>query len=196
MEKVITCLTGPSLSGKTTITDMLTQYHDIIVPKHITTREPRIDDKKGFYDYITLEKFVSLLEDKKLLIGSTDGIRGYGVTYYDCLKAFEFCETILIHASYKDIEQLKRIVPKVRLVALTYKNLEDSMRQRFLIENKNRTDIDYRLASAVSDHTKYFEEVRQFAQEVVYTDKNSKQKTYEIVCKSFGYIPYKRERIR
>ena len=196
MEKVITCLTGPSLSGKTTITDMLIQNHDIIVPKHITTREPRIDDKKGFYDYITLEKFLSLLETKKLLIGSTDGIRGYGVTYYDCLKAFELCVTILIHASYKDIEQLKRIVPMVRLVALTYRNLEDSMRQRFLMENKNRTDIDYRLASAVSDHTRYFEEVSRFAQEVIYTDENSKQKTYEFVCKSFGYIPYKRERVK
>ena len=51
MEKVITCLTGPSLSGKTTITNMLLMYNDLILSKHITTRLPRVDDAENFYNY-------------------------------------------------------------------------------------------------------------------------------------------------
>ena len=38
-DKVIVSIMGPSGSGKTTLTDNLILNHDIIVPRHVTTRE-------------------------------------------------------------------------------------------------------------------------------------------------------------
>lgn len=196
MEKVITCLTGPSLSGKTTITNMLLMYHDLILSKHITTRLPRVDDAENFYNYISLDLFTELLKSGNLLIGSTDGIRGYGVSYNDCMEAFKKSDTVLIHTSYKDIYQLKSLNIPIRLVVLTYKNLEESMAKRFALENKFRNDIEYRLQSAMEDHKKYFEDVKNFAKEVIYTDMFSKDETYEMTSKAFGYEPYTRKRVR
>ena len=194
MEKIITCLTGPSLSGKTTITNKLIENHNIILPKHTTTRKPRNDDADGFYNYISLNEFLQMLNNNEFIIGSTDGIRGYGVTFKDCETAFNNSDTLLLHVSYKDIGQLKRIDLPVRLVVLTYKYIELSMKER-LLKGNCRDDIDYRISSALSDHENYFSEVQSYASSVIYTDATSIQETYKITCEAFGYKPNIRRRM-
>ncbi len=196
MEKEITCLSGPSLSGKSTITNMLLTNHDIVLPQHTTTRDPRPDDIAGFYNYISMEDFIKKLNNNEFIVGSTDGVRGYGVLQSDCDKAFMNTDTILLHVSYKDIDQLQRINIPTKLVVLTYRNLEYSMRKRFLEENKSRTDIDYRISSAKDDYKKYFDRIKEFAINIVYTDLLSIDDTYKIVSESFGFEPYVRKRVK
>lgn len=198
MDKIITCLTGPSLSGKTTNSELLLKEHDILMPKHTTTREARADDKPNFYRHISLNEFLTLLESDNFLVGSTDGIRGYGVLHSDCCESFKTTDTILLNVSYKDIEQLKKIELPVRLVVLTYKYLEVSMKERMLLSNRVQTDEDiaYRLWSAKEDHNKYFEEVSKFAKDVIYTDEKNKAETYDSVCKAFGFSENVRKRVK
>lgn len=196
MDKIITCLSGPSLSGKSTITNILLRNHDIVLPQHTTTRNPRPDDIDGFYNYISMEEFISKLHNNEFIVGSTDGVRGYGVLQSDCDKAFIKADTLLLHVSYKDIDQLQKINIPTKLVVLTYKNLEYSMRKRFLEENKSRTDIDYRISSAQDDYEKYFNKIKEFATNIVYTDLLNINDTYKIVSESFGFKPYVRKRVK
>lgn len=196
MDKIITCLTGPSLSGKSTITNILIRNHDIVLPQHITTRDPRTDDIKGFYKYISLDEFRNKLNNGEFIVGSTDGIRGYGVLLEDCNIAFKNSDTLLLHVSYKDIAQLKMIEVPIRLVVLTYSDLERSMKERFFIANKSRSDIDYRILSAKKDYDTYFDEIKEFATNIVYTDLNNVDDTYKIVSESFGFKPYVRKRVK
>lgn len=189
MEKLISCIMGPSGSGKSTITDLLVKNHDILLPLHTTTREPRIDDRLNFYSYITLDKFVELMNKNLFLIASTDGYRGYGVLKEECEKCFQICDTLLLHASYKDIEQLKECRYKIKLIVLTYKNIEKSIIQRLSRSGRNHTseDLKYRISSAIKDHEIYFDSVRNFADKIIYTDEKNIEETYKIVTKTLGF---------
>lgn len=55
-EKSIIAVTGPSGAGKTTLVNELSKRHNLAVPKHCTTREPRGDDN-GLYRYLTHEEY-------------------------------------------------------------------------------------------------------------------------------------------
>lgn len=197
-DKVIVSIMGPSGSGKTTLTDNLILNHDIIVPRHVTTREARGDDKPGFYRYIEYLEFLKLVNNQQFLIASSDGIRGYGVLKNDCFNAFENADTLLINSSYKDILQLKHLEIPVRLVVLTFQDIEKGIRERIVnsSRNHNASDIRYRVESALEDHEKYFNEVSQFSLATIYTDVSNKEETYRVAEEAIGFEPNVRKRVK
>ena len=81
-------ITGPSLAGKTTLTDSLKKQDNIIVPRHITTREQRVDDEPGFYRYVSVDDFQWLREQDAMLFSSGAGNRLYGVLIEDLEESF------------------------------------------------------------------------------------------------------------
>ncbi len=72
-EKGIIAITGPSGAGQTTLGDKLILHHDIAIPRHCTTREKRMDDKDGFYRYLSHDIYRSMFDNGEFLISSGDG---------------------------------------------------------------------------------------------------------------------------
>ncbi len=197
-ENVILSIVGPSGAGKTTLTNYMLEKHDIAMPHHVTTRLPRKDDKKDFYRHISLNDFLEWERLKLFLISSHDTERGYGVLKSDCEQSFLKNDTILINSSYKDIYQLKKSLIEVRLVVLTFKDIEKGIWSRIYNDNRNHNidDISYRIRSALEDHEKYFNDVSDFASAVIYTDEVNKKDTLEIAESSFGFDPLLRKRVK
>lgn len=196
--KIIASIAGPSGSGKTTLTERLLIEHEIGVPQHVTTRNPRADDKPNFYKHCSLPKFLNIEKQKEFLIGSNDGIRGYGVLKQDCETTFKSYDTLLINSSYKDIYQLQKSTISVRLIVLTFQDIEKGIYERIVnsSRNHNQNDINYRVKSALEDYEKYFEEVAKFAKAIIFTDLHDKEETYEEAEGILGFIPNVRKRVQ
>ena len=56
-KKTMIAITGPTMSGKTTLTSFLNLKYNIPSVVHTTTREKGIDDLNGFYRYINISDF-------------------------------------------------------------------------------------------------------------------------------------------
>jgi len=197
-ENVILSIVGPSGAGKTTLTNYMLSQHDIVLPHHVTTRNPRQDDKKNFYRHVSLKEFIKWENLQLFLIASHDDERGYGVLKSDCEQSFYENDTILINSSYKDIYQMKKSITEIRLVVLTFKDIEKGIYNRIFNGNRNHNidDISYRIKSAIEDHEKYFEDVANFARAIIYTDEIDKEETFKIAENSFGYDSLIRKRVR
>lgn len=90
--KIMIAIMGPSGGGKTTLGDKLYERHEISIPIHCTTRNPRNDDRTGFYRYLSHEEYNNLLCMQKFLISSGDGLivkkefgSFYGILIEDCI---------------------------------------------------------------------------------------------------------------
>ena len=66
MSRLIT-ITGPAYSGKTTLINHLKTNNNYVIPRHITTRKKRIDDEPGFYKYVSIDDYNTLLNRDELL---------------------------------------------------------------------------------------------------------------------------------
>lgn len=197
-ENVILSIVGPSGAGKTTLTNYMLEKHDIAMPHHVTTRLPRKDDKKDFYRHISLNDFLEWERLKLFLISSHDTERGYGVLKCDCEQSFIKDDTILINSSYKDIDQIKKSLIEVRLIVLTFKDIEKGIWSRIHNDSRNHNinDISYRVRSALEDHEKYFNDVLEFARIVIFTDEVNEKETMEMAEYSFGFDPLIRKRVK
>ena len=105
---------------------------------------------------------------------------------------------MLINSSYKDILQLKHLEIPVRLVVLTFQDIEKGIRERIVnsSRNHNASDIRYRVESALEDHEKYFNEVSQFSLATIYTDVSNKEETYRVAEEAIGFEPNVRKRVK
>ena len=148
---IIVALTGPSGVGKTTISDLLIERDLFVLPRHTTTRNARLDDKEGFYRYITHDEFKQKCINDEFLFWSGDSSqisKKFG-NYYGILNSdYEIVsdnEKIIIYISYKDIDSIEKLINKgynIRIVNLIYEDLEKSMSQRLLATNRNHTEDD------------------------------------------------------
>lgn len=61
---------------------------------------------------------------------------------------------------------------EVILIALTFKDLEKGILKRIDVSERNhkKEDIKYRIESALNDHQKYFEKIKEHANLIIYTD--------------------------
>ena len=185
----IIAMTGPSLAGKTTLTDALKKEGSFVIPKHITTRQARIDDEPGFYRYVDVDTFHQLVDQNQMLFYSGMVDRFYGVLKEDCEDCLSKSEYAIVHMSYKDIQQYLLMEYQKYLVTLTFRNIPVGMMQRFLfLQDRQMSwdELSTRICAAVSDHEKYFDTVAQNSDCLVYTDECSEQETYQKVLKKIN----------
>ena len=83
--KNLICISAPSGSGKTTLCKLVREVKpDLIWSVSCTTRNPRKNEKDGEdYNFITMKKFESLIEDGKF--AEWENVHG---NYYGTLKSY------------------------------------------------------------------------------------------------------------
>lgn len=203
MGKRIIAITGPSGSGKTTLGNLLEQRNDIAVPRHCTTRQPRSDDRQGFYKHLQHEDYAAKVKNGEFLITSGDGPEVkkeygnfYGVLRADCEEAWKRSDTILLYVSYKDLEQLIELNKqgiKVDIINLTFKDIENGVKDRITKDaarNHTSTDVHNRIASAAALEGKYGKAMERYATCRLYTDVLDIEETYQKACLTLGITPY------
>lgn len=140
MNKKIIIITGPSGAGKSTLLNNITENYAIAIPKQVTTRQPRDDDDKNYYRYISINEFERLQMQGKFAITSGKHERRYGFLKCDIMKAFEENDTIALMASYKDVQKIQKINVEQQVVLLTFSNdIEKWVEKR--IKNREKMKI-------------------------------------------------------
>lgn len=194
MEKIIIAITGPSGAGKTTLGNRLISMDDFLTPVHTTTREPRNDDEIGFYRYLDHLQFRQKVELNDFLFWSGDSDKvdkKYG-NYYGMLNEdymhLSYHNRLIFFVSYKDIDYLLRLKSEgynIRLVNLTYQNIDETMRERLLLGERNHTqaDIEKRIACAKNYEQEYSKKIESYNILRIYTDLYNSDETYNIVKK-------------
>lgn len=192
--KNIIAITGPSGAGKTTLGNKLKINKHINIPYHCTTRDRRIDDTSDFYRFLTHEEYNNLHKNNKFLISSGDGTvikkeygNFYGVLISDCEEKWKNNSTIILFVSYKDIDTLLKLKQKginIKIINLTFKNIEESMKSRINTNQRNHSkeDIEKRIKCAIEYEQIYGRLVKDNADSIVYTDTLNINQTYEKVC--------------
>lgn len=177
-------ITGPAYSGKTTLINHLKEDYNYVIPRHITTRKKRIDDEPGFYRYVSIYEYNALLNHDELLISSGMHDRMYGILKEDFNDCYNKADNVILSISYKDIYKYLLLEYEKILITLTYRNIEDSMKNRYYLE-KNRQqsyeELLIRIRAALDDHNKYFEIVKKNSDCLIYTDENNEMETYQKV---------------
>lgn len=85
MKNVLVTITGPSLTGKTKLADLLApyEYEELV---STTTRPPRKGEVDGLnYNFVSIDKFQSLIENKAMIEYVQVGNNYYGIS----MKAFK-----------------------------------------------------------------------------------------------------------
>ena len=186
MSRIIS-ITGPSYSGKTTLINHLKEDGDFMVPRHITTRKRRIDDEPNFYRYVSLEDYYRLLNNSELLISSGMNDRMYGILKEDLDDCCSKAGNVIISISYKDIYKYLLLEYKKLLITLTFRNIEDSMKKRCSMADRERISYEellLRIQAALDDHEKYFDIVKSNSNCLIYTDESNEIETYQKVLRS------------
>lgn len=192
---------GPSGAGKSTLGDLLAFRNNIAIPQHCTTRNPRDDDRIGFYKYLDHETYRKLLLDNKFFISSGDGPivipnmgNFYGVLTQDCYDSWKITDKILLFLSYKDIDrivQLKQMGYNISIVNLSFKQIEEGIYSRLVgntLRNHTPEDIKSRIVNALMDEKKYRNKINQYIDSFVYTDELNIEETYKKVCMDLKLI--------
>lgn len=169
MNKII-AITGPSGSGKTTLTNLLKKEISIAIPKHITTRKPRDDDEKDFYDYINIETFIENERLNKFFFSSGDNNR-YGIFIKDIQNALKNCDTVLINCSLKDIKFIKECNIPSFTIFLTFLDVEKGMCRNTKNRTWNSNEIVNRIEIFKKDLCTYEEDIRKYIDLIIYSDK-------------------------
>lgn len=183
--KKIIAITGPTFSGKTTVTDYLINNYNILLSRHVTTRLPRVDDKEGFYKYLNIEDFNSLRRNGEFLIESGFNDIRYGILKEDIEKCLISGDAALINMSYKDIKQYLNILYQKYLITLTFSEIESGILNRCNTSNRQmeKQQLDKRILAAKADHDTYFNKVKSVSDCLIYTDLLSKEDMLEEVDK-------------
>lgn len=173
------------MAGKTTLTNKLVNNYNFLVPKHITTREKRIDDIEGFYRYLSVDDFINLKNKGELLLYSGAGDRLYGILKEDCESCFNKSNKVLINISYKDIMQYLNINYEKLLIVLTYKNVLNGMieRNKNGVRKMSNDELYKRIIAAQQDYINYFYLVQKSCDCLIYTDEKDENETFESVKK-------------
>lgn len=182
--KRLIAITGPSGAGKTKLIEKLKNDCIIGIPKQTTTRSPRTDDNKNLYRYISIEKFIEDQRNNKFAISSGKHERRYGFYKSDIMSELEKYNTILMVVSYKEIEQIKKLRMTVNIVTLTFSgNIGNYVKNRIKERTMyyNPLDLEIRARYAEYEHDKYFENIYQESDIVIYTDLHGLNETAEIV---------------
>ena len=183
MTRLIT-VTGPSYSGKTTLINHLKKDYNYVTPRHITTREKRIDDEPGFYRYVSIDDYNTLLNRDELLISSGMHNRMYGILKEDFNDCYNKADNVIISVSYKDIYKYLLLEYEKLLITLTFRNIEESMKNRYYSENNRQQSSEellIRIRAALDDYNKYFEIVKNNSDCLIYTDEHNEMETYKKV---------------
>lgn len=182
--KRLIAITGPSGAGKTKLIEKLKNDCIIGIPKQTTTRSPRTDDNKNLYRYISIEKFIEDQRNNKFAISFGKHERRYGFYKSDIMSELEKYNTILMVVSYKEIEQIKKLRMTVNIVTLTFSgNIGNYVKNRIKERTMyyNPLDLEIRARYAEYEHDKYFENIYQESDIVIYTDLHGLNETAEIV---------------
>ena len=192
----IIAVMGPSGAGKTTLANNLVLKNGVVIPRHTTTRSKRKDDEDGFYRYLMHDEYKELYDQGLFLISSGDGNEikkengnFYGVLKSDCFEAFKKSDIILLFTSYKDILSLVNLNNtgfNIRIVNLTFTEIEKNMRERLVGNNEREQtieDINSRIKWALKDLHDYYEELQLYSDITIYTDIKNIEETYQDVCK-------------
>lgn len=182
--KRLIVVTGPSGAGKTTLIEKIKNDCEIGIPKQTTTRLPRDDDDKNLYRYISIEKFIEDQKNKKFAISSGKHKRRYGFYKSDIMSELEKYDTIFLVVSYKEIKQIKKLRMDVDIVTLTFsKNIESYVKNRIKERNVyyDPLDLEIRARYAKYEHDKYFANIYQESDIIIYTDLHGINEMTEIV---------------
>ncbi len=181
-DKFICALTGPTYSGKTTLSSRLEAECGFLFPKQSTTRPQRLDDKEDEYRYLSVEEFERLKAMGLFLFASGNADLSYGILKDDIYDAFAKSDNVLIHISYENLDDYRKIDFKKALIALTYQSLEEGIIKRALASDRRalKSELDRRIMIARYLHDTYFDEVQSLSDEVICTDIYGIEETFDI----------------
>lgn len=194
MKKIIIAITGPSGAGKTTLGNLLIERDNFVTPVHSTTRNPRSDDKKGFYNYLSHEIFKQSADNNEFLFWSGDSnvINKNNGNFYGILnKDYEMvscCDKIILFISYKDIEaimNLKNYGYDIDIINLTYDDFDRTMIYRLNSEERDHSlqEINSRIEIAKEYEKTYSDVISSPSILRIPTDNIGIEETYNIVTR-------------
>ncbi len=116
MSRII-CLTGPSGVGKTSYSNRLAKHCGYVLPRVVTTRNPRADDDAR-YQYVSAQEFLAL-EDSGVLL-ETDRYMDY---YYGTLRVDVFLagsrnQSIVLDLTPNGVRKVVKQVPDALVLIL------------------------------------------------------------------------------
>lgn len=200
VEKRIIALTGLSGAGKTTFGDYIEKKMQFSVPQHTTTRKRRYDDKLGFYEYVSHDKFNDYNKNGEFLFWSGDSkyIDKENGNFYGVLKrnvdvAFEKSSTIILYISYKDLAQLTQLSSKLgyalNVINFSFHNIDKGITSRLKSRGTNtEEEIEKRIKYAKESQKIYDKFIMDFKHDksnilssvhTIYTDDKSIEKVRE-----------------
>lgn len=118
---MIIAILGYSGSGKTVLTNFLIESGFGVCPMHTTSRTSRYDDN-GFYKYVGIDEFKTMMCDNKFIVASGDGKRYYGIERKEFAKVNNEGKNIILNISIKDIKEISKF-DNVILIMTKYKIL-------------------------------------------------------------------------
>ena len=173
--KRVLAITGPSGAGKTCLSNYLREKYNYPYPVHTTTRERRVDDEAGFYNYISVESFLDKVEKQEFLFYSGYKGRYYGILKSDFEEAFNSNMGLVINVNYMDLEQLSLIKEKynMTIIQLTFKDIPKMIVERTCERGQKPEDTAFRIEVATRNEEAYKEQIKKYVDITCYTDELS-----------------------
>lgn len=184
---MIIAITGCSGSGKSFVSNVLSEKIGAIMPTHTTTRAPRKDDN-GFYKYVTKERFLNMITNNEFFIASGDGRRYYGVEMCELEEAKKISSMQIINVSLKDIGTLSGR-PDTIIVLTKHRNFVRDFFRKGIIDKVGIVEAINRFFIYLYDYLHNYRKIKSFVSYiVVFEDKLSsiEERIDEIVYELVG----------
>lgn len=152
---MIIAICGCSGVGKSTFSNYLIDVYGFNCPIHTTSRAPRKDDM-NFYNYVSKEKFLNMIDNNEFFIASGDGIRYYGIEKKEMDKMHG---NIVIIISLKDLPILVK-KKNVTTVILKYNSISQLF-ENGLFRKVGFLEAIKRIFIYYSDYVKYKDYIKE-----------------------------------
>lgn len=191
MSGIILTITGPSLSGKSTLESMLESAGVVKRAVSTTTRKPRAGEKDGFhYHFISKSEFEEKINNEKMIEHVEFDRNYYGVSKEEVQKLLTQGDSVAMVVEPEGARQIKDFSEKQGWICirLFVSNPESVLKERFNLRKSDDACADpevykQRWESMMTTERRWREEMQDAELIFESFDENSKKMVFEKVKK-------------